>query len=150
MSNETMTSTDALNVNAPEPTEQPATVVLSKRAQRVLAAQPKLTAAQKLQAQINDLRAKKRLATEAERAKKPARRSRDSGNTWQIKVAAAANPNGKIEAIATAVKPKLVKNAHGLLPTTATIGTIRTDFYHSLRVFKSLTAAQQKNLLAAI
>lgn len=151
-----MTSVDALNVNTTEPTIEPAKPTVTRKPRQLPnnTAKPAKTAKQRkseqLQAQINKLRAQKRLATEAERAATPARRSRDSGNTWQIKLVAAAMPNGKIEAIAAAAKPKLVKNAHGLLPTTATIGTIRTDFYHSMRVFKSLTEAQRKALLAAI
>jgi hypothetical protein len=148
MSNETMTSVDALNVNTPEPAIVEPKPEPKQRKPRVMA--NKQPSAADLQKQINDLRAAKRAALEAERKNKPARRSRDSGNTWQIKLAAADLPRGKIDEVFAAVKPKLTKNAHGMLPTVATVGTIRTDFYHSMRVFKSLSPAKRDKLLAAI
>lgn len=145
------TSNTALNINADnEPTAKPT----AKRAARKL---PNMSAADKLAAKLADikreqLKLRKQSADVAAalKAAKPASRSKDGGNTWQIKVMAATMPNGKLDAIVRAVKPKLIKNQHGMLPSDATIGTIRTDFYHSLRVFKSLSEAQRKALLAAI
>jgi len=151
MTNETMTSVDALNVNTTEPSIEPAKPTEAKlptpRKPRALPAKP--TAAQ-LQAEINKLREAKRIATEAERSKKPARRSKTNGNTWQIKLIAAANPSAKLDVVCKLAKPKLVKNDRGFLPSDATIGTIRTDFYHSARVIKQLTDAQRKALFNAI
>jgi hypothetical protein len=153
MSNDTMTSADALNVNVQaEPAQaepsKPIEAKLPARKPRVLTA--KLTSAQ-LQAQIKQLQAAKRVTLEAERKAKPAmRRSKNGGNTWQIKLVAATQPAAKLDAICKLAKPKLNKNEAGMLPSDATIGTIRTDFYHSMRVFKSLTAKQQAELLKAI
>lgn len=146
------TSNTALNIDAPS--NDAAKPQAAKRAPRKL---PNMSAADKLAAKLasikrEQLKLRKQSADVAAalKAAKPASRSKDGGNTWQIKVCAATMPNGKLDAIVKAVKPKLVKNQHGMLPSDATIGTIRTDFYHSMRVFKSLSEAQRKALLAAI